>query len=369
MKFECSHEKIFSAISKAEKVTGKHPTLPVLSCILCIASTDGKVIFRSTNLHTGIEVTISAKVETAGICALPGNYFLQVLSGISSAETVLCETEGDVFHINTKKSRTKLKTLAVDDFPELPKKNNDEMEIVLPINDFLTGIKSVIFSGSNSDIKPELSSIYIHGKEQNIYFVATDAFRLAEKKIPFKKADDINSFLLPIKNAQDILKTLSESDEDITISVNDHQIYLQTQNIFITAQLTHGNFPDYTKIIPSSHTTQVIILKNDMVQLLKTIPLFSNHYHHITMGVNPINKTVLFHAENTGVGEIHTTLDAVIEGNEIEVGLNAKYIQDGLSIIQSDSLYFEWLDIKKPLVIRGQHDTSFLYLVMPMNRN
>ena len=76
-----------------------------------------------------------------------------------------------------------------------------------------------------------------------------------------------------------------------------------------------------------------------------------------------------FHAENTGVGEIHTTLDAVIEGNEIEVGLNAKYIQDGLSIIQSDSLYFEWLDIKKPLVIRGQHDTSFLYLVMPMNRN
>lgn len=369
MKFECSHEKIFSAISRAEKVTGKHPTLPVLSCILCTATTDGKIIFRSTNLHTGVEITISAKVEEAGVCALPGSYFSQVLSGISSGETLLCETEGDIFHINTKKTRTKLKTLPHDDFPELPKKNSDETEITLPVNELITGIKSVIFAGSNSDIKPELSSIYIYGKQDTLYFVATDAFRLAEKKIPFKNADNINSFLLPVKNAQDILKILTESDQEITLYVSDHQIYLETQNIFITAQLTQGNFPDYTKIIPVSHSTQVIVLRNDLVQVLKTIPLFSNHYYHINVIIDPEQKLMRLHAENTSVGEINTAMDAVIEGKPLEVGLNARYIQDGLTIIQSDSLYFEWMEARKPLVIRGQHDNTFLYLVMPMNRN
>lgn len=368
MKFECSHEKIVSAINRAEKVTGKHPTLPVLSCILCSATTDGRVTFRSTNLHTGVEISIPAKVEIAGVCALPGNYIAQVLSGLSSSETILCELEQDVFHIKTKKSRTKLKTVSFDDFPELPKKNGDEAEISLPVGDFITGIKSVLFAGSNSDIKPELSSIFIHGKENNLYFVATDAFRLAEKKIPFKNADSLDSFLLPIKNAQDILKIISESEEPLNLSISEHQIYIETQNIFITAQLTHGNFPDYTKIIPQGHTTQMIVLRNDVLQVLRTIPIFSNHYHHIHMSVQPEQKIVIFQAENTTVGEIHTSLDAVIEGNEIEVGLNARYIQEGLSIIQSDSLYFEWLDVKKPLVIKGQHDTSFLYLVMPMNR-
>jgi DNA polymerase-3 subunit beta len=300
---------------------------------------------------------------------LPGNYFSQVISGIHETETIICETDGDVFHIQAKKSRTKLKTLPHDDFPELPKKIERDTEITIPTQDFLNGIKSVLFAGSNSEIKPELSSIYIYGKENTLYFVATDAFRLAEKKIPFKNAESIGSVLLPIKNSQNILKIISESDDDITLTVNEHQIYFQTTNVFITAQLTHGNFPDYTKIIPTNHTTQVIVLRNDLVQVLKTIPLFSNHYHHINVTVSPEQKNLLFHAENSGVGEITTTLDAVIEGNDIEVGLNAKYIQDGLSIIQSDSLYFEWLDIKKPLVIRGQHDTSFLYLVMPMNRN
>lgn len=369
MKFECSHEKIFSAITKTEKVTGKHPTLPVLSCILCTATSDGKVTFRSTNLHTGAEITISAKVEEPGVCALPGSYFSQVLSGIPSQETITCETVGDVFHIKTKKSKSKLKTFPIEDFPELPKKTISDNEITLPAPDFLLGMKSVLFAGSNSDIKPELSSVYITGKENNLFFVATDAFRLAEKKIPFSNAESIGSFLIPIKNAQDIIKILADTDDEVVISVNDHQIYLQTQNIFITAQLTHGNFPDYTKIIPTTHTTQVIILRNDLVQLLKTIPLFSNHYHHITMTVSAEDKTVLFHAENTSVGEIHTTLDAVIEGNSIEVGLSAQQIQEGISIIQSDSLYFEWLDPKKPLIVRGQHDNTFLYLIMPLNRN
>lgn len=368
MKFECSHEKIFSAITKAEKMTGKHPTLPVLSCILCVATTDGRVTFRATNLHTGTEISIPAKVEVAGTCALQGAYISQVLSGFSSSDPLLCELDGDIFHIQSKKSRTKLKTVPVDDFPELPKKNGEEAEISLPISDFITGIKSVSFAGSQSDIKPELSSIYIYGKEKNLYFVATDAFRLAEKKISFSRADQINSFLLPIKNSQDILKVISDSDEEITLSIGEHQIYLETKNIYITAQLTHGNFPDYTKIIPTERTTQVIVLKNDVVQVLKTLPLFSNHYHHIHLEVNPELKTMLFHAENTTVGEIHTSLDAVIEGNEISVGLNARYIQDGITVIQSDSLYFEWLDVRKPLVIKGQHDASFLYLVMPMNR-
>lgn len=369
MKFECSHEKLFSAVSRAEKVTGKHPTLPILSCVLCTATTDGKVVFRATNLHTGVEITISAKVEEAGVCALPGGYFSQTLSGISGEEMVSCETEGDIFHIRAKKSRTKLKTLPTDDFPELPKKTDTESEIMIPEADFINGIKSVIFAGSNSDIKPELSSIYIHGKDKQLTFVATDAFRLAEKKITFSGADKITPFLLPIKNAQDILKIISGGDQEMNLEIGDHQIYIQAGNSFITAQLTNGNFPDYTKIIPTTHNTQVIILRNDLLQILKTIPLFSNHYHHIQLAVNPDEKTVLFHAENTGVGEIHTTVDAVIEGDGVNVGLNARYIQEGVSVITSDSLFFQWVDVKKPLIIHGQHDNTFTYLVMPMNRN
>jgi DNA polymerase-3 subunit beta len=369
MKFECSHEKFYSAVSRAEKITGKHPTLPVLSCILCTASSDGRITFRATNLHSGVEISIPAKVTTPGVCALPGNYLAQTLSGILENEIINCETDGEMFILQTIKTHTKLKTLPIDDFPELPKKDNTKPEITIPIKDFITGIKSVIFAGSNSDIKPELSSIYIYGKEKNIYFVATDAFRLAEKKIPFKQAEALDSFLLPIKNAQDILKIVSESDESIQIMINDHQIYIELPNIFITAQLTNGNFPDYTKIIPNEQNTQVIILKNDLTQTLKTLPLFLNNYNHMHIIVDPTNHKLLLDAENTLVGEIHTTLDAVIQGNEIETGLNARYIQEVLNIIQSDSLYFEWMEPRKPLMIRGQHDTSFLYLVMPWNRN
>lgn len=369
MKFECSYEKFFSVISRIEKVTGKHPTLPVLSCILCTATSDGRVVFRATNLHVGAEFSLIAKVESPGTCALPGSYIAQALGGMNGQESVVCELIGDIFHLSAKKSKTKLKTLAYDDFPELPKKPGTIEEISITTGELSLGIKSVMFAGSGSDIKPELSSIYIYGKGSELIFVATDAFRLAEKKISFNKAENINPFLIPIKNAQDILKIIPDSDESITLSISEHQLYLTSQNIFITTQLTHGNFPDYTKIIPNGVTTNVILLKNDLIQVLKTIPLFSNHYHHINLSVNPTEKSIIFHAENAAVGEINSSLDAVIEGDAIDVGLNARYIQEVLGIIQSDSLFLQWLDPRKPLVIRGQHDPSFLYLVMPMNRS
>jgi DNA polymerase-3 subunit beta len=211
MKFECSHEKIFSAISRAEKITGKHPTLPVLSCILCTATTDGRVIFRATNLHTGVEISVPAKVTTPGVCALPGSYFNQVLSGISEEEVILCETEGEVFHIQTKKTRTKLKTLPHDDFPELPKKNT-EQEISIPVKDFINGIKSVIFAGSNSDIKPELSSIYIYGKDKQLCFVATREYEVRRILETVKiKLKDQNSFRI-YDMATDKWKTMNRTD-------------------------------------------------------------------------------------------------------------------------------------------------------------
>ncbi len=53
--------------------------------------------------------------------------------------------------------------------------------------DLVNGIKSVIYSSSLSSVKPELASVYIYSNEDNLIFVATDSFRLAEKTIKTKK--------------------------------------------------------------------------------------------------------------------------------------------------------------------------------------
>ena len=74
MKIECIKEKISQAIGKAEKITGKNLTLPVLGCVLLEAGKNNLIV-KATNLDLGIEISIPAKVEEQGTVAVPGTNF------------------------------------------------------------------------------------------------------------------------------------------------------------------------------------------------------------------------------------------------------------------------------------------------------
>src|SRR3989338_1431145 len=197
MKLECKVEEIKNAVSQVEKITGKNLTLPVLNSILLIAS--GKSLkLRATNLSLGIEIEIPAKIEKDGIVAVSGAVLNGIFSNVFQNESVFIESiEGNLL-IKTKKSQIKLKGQACDDFPTIPRVTGTTFDID---GKFLTdGIKSSYYSSSVSDIKPEISSVFMYTNGEYLVFVSTDSFRLAEKKIKLKKVEDILGIIIPFKN-------------------------------------------------------------------------------------------------------------------------------------------------------------------------
>ena len=183
MKLECSIEKIKNAVSQAERVTGKNLTLPILSSVLLIASLKSLKL-RSTNLSLGIEIEIPAKIEKEGTLAISGSVLNAIFSNVSQNENVFLEEKDGNLLIKTKKSQIKLKSQPHEDFPTIPIVTGTSFEI--EAKKLMEGIKSVFYSSSVSDIKPEISSVFIYTNNDNLVFVSTDSFRLAEKKIKVK---------------------------------------------------------------------------------------------------------------------------------------------------------------------------------------
>ena len=180
MKLECKIEDLKNKISLVERITGKNLTLPILNSILLIAS--GKSLkLRSTNLNLGIEVEIYAKIEKEGIVAISGSVLNGIFSNVFQNENVFLESVDGNLLIQTKKSKIKLKGQPCDDFPTIPRVVGTSFDI--ESKKLIDGIKSVYYSSSVSDIKPEISSVFMYTNEDNLVFVSTDSFRLAEKKI------------------------------------------------------------------------------------------------------------------------------------------------------------------------------------------
>ncbi len=365
MKIECSIEKIKNAVSQVERITGKNLTLPVLSSILIIAS--GKSLkLRSTNLNLGIEIEIGAKIEREGTLAISGAVLNSVFSNISQNENISLEEKDGNLLIKTKKSQIKLKSQPHEDFPTIPIVTGKSFDA--DSKKLIEGIKSVYYSSSVSDIKPEISSVFLHTKEENLVFVSTDSFRLAEKKVKIKGLEEITGIIIPFKNISEILRVFGEFQGVIKVCFNKNQISFSSDNIYLTSRIIDGIFPDYRQIIPKEATTEVVVLKQDLLNALKLSNVFSDKFNQVNLKIIPKEKIFELSSSNNDIGENKTELDAVINGENVELSFNYKYFLDCFQSLNTDSVSIKMSGASRPIVISPVSDSSFTYLIMPMNR-
>ena len=365
MKLECELEKIKIGISQAEKITGKNLTLPILSSILFIASKKSLKI-RATNLNLGVEIEIPAKIEKEGIIAVSGSVLAGIFSNFFQNEKIFFEEENGNLIIKTNKNKIKLKAQPHDDFPTIPIVSGKSFKI--DTQKLINGIKSVYYSSSVSDIKPEISSIYIYYNEDNLVFVSTDSFRLAEKKIKIKGIEEINGILIPYKNISEIIRIFNDDTGEINVCFSKNQISFSSDSIYLTSRIIDGVFPDYRQIIPKEHKTEVVLLKQDLLNALKLSNVFSDKFNQINFLIKPNEKIFEIFSANNDIGENKTLLDATLEGEDIELGFNYKYFLDCFQSITTDSILIKLNQLSQPMIVSGVSDNSFTYLIMLMNR-
>jgi len=365
MKTECNIEKIRNAIFQSERITGKNLTLPILNSILLIAS-QKSLKFRATNLSLGVEIEIPAKVEKEGIVAVSGSVLVGVFSNIFQNENVFLVGEGGNLLIKTKKSQIKVKGQVPDDFPTIPVISGTIFKI--ESKKLTNGIKSVYYSSSVSDIKPEISSVYVYSNEDNLVFVSTDSFRLAEKKIRIKGLEEIPGILIPFKNIPEILRIFGEFSGEIKVCFNKNQISFSSDGIYLTSRIIDGVFPDYRQIIPKEFKTEAVVLKQDLLNALKLSNIFSDKFNQVNLTIKPKEKIFELSSQNNDIGENKTYLDATTSGENIALSFNYKYFFDCLQSINTDSVSIKLNEASKPITISGVSDNTFTYLIMPMNR-
>jgi DNA polymerase-3 subunit beta len=366
MKIECIKEKLLDAVSKAEKIAGRNPTLPILSG-LYLKAENNTLNIKSTNLDLGISISIAVKIVEPGEVVVPASILNSFLNSLVKEKSIILETKGQTLHVATDSTETSIKTLNAEDFPIIPEISDDE-SFSLPSRDLVLGLKSVVYAAAVGSMKPELSSIYVAHEGEDLVFAATDSFRLAEKKIKTRKTPNFKYVLIPQKNATEIMRILDSMDDDVSLSIEENQIAFRVEGVYLTSRIIDGVFPDYKQIIPKETTSKAIVLKQDLTNSLKTALIFSDSLNQLRLTLAPSKKLFEIESKNNNVGENVYAVEAVIEGEDLIINVNHKYLTDCFQSIPVDTVNLSFSGQTKPIVITGVGDKSFTYLTMPMNK-
>jgi DNA polymerase III subunit beta len=364
MKFTSTKDNLSRAINIVANLAIRSIGLPVLGNISFTVKDDGLELV-STNLEIGIRTQVRGKAEKNGAFNVRAKVLLDYINLLPEGNVEL-ELIKDQLTIKCANFSTKLKGQSNDDFPIVPHVKNERF-ISLPLADTRDTLEHVIFAVSNDDMRPEIGGALFLSDNEKLLVVATDSYRLAERKISSVKEIRGLNFTLPLKTLQEVARIAGLVDsKEVKIFYDDNQVEIKFDATSITSRLIDGDYPDYQQIIPEQINTRVKIHRSKLIQAIKAAALFSK------TGINDVDllinekEGVVVKSSNTQIGEQEVRMEATVVGPSEKITFNYRYLLEGLQVMTGEFVQVEINSSSSPVVLRDEADGDYLYLIMPI---
>ncbi|MEA3323466.1 MAG: DNA polymerase III subunit beta, partial [Patescibacteria group bacterium] len=283
MKAICTYENLRGALNATEFATSKSATLSILNNIL-IETDGGQLCLSATNLEIGIVKKIQAKIDAPGKIVVSASLLGNFLTALRGNDHISISVDGRILTLKSGAHKAKINGYDVEDFPIIPQSSEQEM-MDLSLIQFKNSISKVINFTSKTQTRVELTGVFMSFGNDMVCSVATDSFRLGEMCVPLGDvvmntgahnsiSDSDRQIILPQQLCMYINK-LSDEHETVRCSVEQNHLFFICGDLYITARLIDGVYPDYKQIIPTSAVTNVIIKKDALVEAMKVTTVFT----------------------------------------------------------------------------------------------
>lgn len=368
-------ENLKHGLSVVSHIAGKNVNLPILSNVMVSVKKEG-IKLITTNLEIGITHIVRGKVDNETEFTIDSKVFSDYINLLPNKKINLIKEEDDL-KIECENYKTKIRTQSSEDFPLIPRIEK-ENKITININDLKKALSQVVFAVSGNESRAELSGVLFSFIKNQLTLVATDSYRLAEKKITIKQEKDDgkeNRIIIPARTIQELIRIISNTSEvdqenkEVDIYVNDNQILFAVDSTELISRVIEGQYPDYRQIIPDASKTTSELDRNELIRAVKASSLFSK------TGINDINLDfpagkgqVVVSSASGSTGENIVEIESETKGIDNGIIVNYQYLLDGLNNINSDKVVMEVVDNNTPCIIRANKENDYLYIIMPIKQ-
>ncbi len=194
MKLQVLQENLAHVISIASRFTSNKAQLPVLGNIH-LKATKNKLVINATNLEISISLSLGAQIKTEGEITVPARTFSDIVSNLAK-KPVNLEVDKEVLKVTSENFSSTIAAMNAGDFPKIPT-NLGKNTINLPREEFVEALNKILFSVSVDESRPAITGALFIFKPDGLKIVATDGFRLSQKKLALKGLTEDFRIIIP----------------------------------------------------------------------------------------------------------------------------------------------------------------------------
>ena len=364
MELTVTQENLSKALTAVSRVASTKTQLPILNNILL--RTDGtRLLVAATNLEIASTHYVGAKVISHGSITVPARLVSEFVTSLPK-DTVELKVKGDQLTLTSGRYTSVINGVVADEFPELPTiDESSSIQYSITTDDFKQAVNQTIITASSDTSRPILTGVYWHSHEGHLYLVATDGYRLSERRLVETKSDV--AAIIPTQTLQEVLRTLTDTVEEVEVLFDETQVRFRLNEAEIVSRLIDGNFPNYRNLIPAESATTGVIKKEDFVRIARIAGLFARQSGGgITLSLDAEKSALSIHSIASELGENTSEAEAKIDTIGV-ITLNSMYLIDALSVIDGDMVEFSFNGKLSASLLRAQGDNpNYLHIIMPL---
>jgi DNA polymerase-3 subunit beta len=353
-------------------VVEKRSTIPILSNVLLKAA-DGRLQIAATDLDVTILSSCPATITTPGGVTIEAKRLFDIIRSLPDEDVHVTMQENNSLLVESGTAKFRLLGLPAEDYPTLPTVNATET-FTIPLDELKTMVGKVVFAITHEETRFQLNGALLKVQPQKMEMVATDGHRMALITFPQggsdrKKGTDL-TILIPRKALHEILRLEAGEDGTVQFGTSENHLFFETGDRRLLARMIDVNFPNYMEVISRDNDRKVMVDRERLLSTIRRISLVANERTRaVRFDFAPGKLTVS--STNPELGDARETVPIDYAGNPFFVGLNAAYVTDFLSAIDTPSVSLDLKDensqcIGRPASTAEDLPYDYLYVVMPM---
>lgn len=365
LKVSCPQHDLAELISVVARGVSGRSTQPIQSNVLLEAA-DGKLRLAASDLeYLNIEAVLPVDVIEEGATTVPADKLQEIMARLPAADVRLTAKDNHGLNITCGRAVFDLPGKPASDFATLPPVG-EGLEIEVPQSALRRLLQRTIFATSRDESRPILTGALFRISNGQIECVATDTYRLALQTMEAPvEVPESRSVILSRQALNELLKIVGNSDEPIKIIVSDSQAQFVLPAVTISTRLIEGQFVNYGKVVPSGFQRRVVCDRQELAAALTRAVIIARDDNNRVV-LRSDDGSLRITAEAADNGEVEEIVSTKLEGEDIEIAFNARYMLDMLEAVDAPEVAMELSGPLNSGALKPVGDDSYLYVLMPM---
>ena len=371
MKLISNKLALLEVINTVQKAVSSKSVMPILECIKLDADKSGEMTVTGNNLDIAVEYKAVCNVLDGGTIALNSKMFGEIIRRIPDGDVLINVNEdNNVTTIKCGNSEFNIQGMDSSEYPAVPD-IEEEYRFSMTQEKLKKMIRKTIFAVSqNESRRPILTGALFDINTGSLNVVATDTYRLAIITETVNSPLENRKFVVPGFALRELLKILRDDEETVDIIVSKRHAMFDFGSFKVTTRLLEGEFIKYEPILKSPNSIYVTVNIKDFTESLERASLLINDDMTAKAEKVPVRLNITLDKIEitciTGKGMVHDIVEAGVNGNDIEIGFNHRYLLEALRACEEEKIRIEFSNPRSSCFIRSEEDTGFTYMVLPV---